>query len=223
MIEINEIFSDSDSRLGLWCEEVQDTNDLAIMADNIISENIHLISVMPDFVPLIWPYLENKGVKILTRYFFDSVQKNIDSEIYDLVAKISAVCKKGANGVQVLLKMRDFNRILDAISVVRDDLFFNHDLSIGLDISDLDVHNLDVFFQKLRDIRADSLVLTLNEDMGNRSDFAGRVYALLQKWDMNGELHFILNNDYDRMDQVIRLTEIERPELNEKLKFFLNY
>ena len=37
MIEINEIFSDSDKRLAWWCESVSDTNDLAthlIVADN---------------------------------------------------------------------------------------------------------------------------------------------------------------------------------------------
>jgi len=223
MIEVNEIFSDSDSRLAFWCESVEDTNDLAMMADNIIEENINLISVTPGAVPFIWPYLEKAKVKILTRYIFNPLQKNIDSEIYDLAANISRVFKKGAGGIQIFIKMRDFERFVDSISVVRDDLFFKHDLSVGIDISDLDMNNLDNFFGKMREIRPDSLVLTLNEDMGNRSDFVGRVYALLHQWNTNSELHFILNNDYDRMDQVIRLVESERPELNDKLKFFLNY
>ena len=223
MIEINEIFSESDQRLAFWCEGVADTNDLAIMAESIINENIHLISVLPEIVPLVWPYLEKSKVKILTRYNFNPIQRNIDSEIYDLSANISAIFKKGANGVQIFLKLNDFERFIDSISSVRDDLFFNRDLSIGLDISDIDIHNLDKFFEKLRDIRADSLVLTLNEDMGNRSDFVGRLYAILHHWNMNGELHFLLNNDYDRMDQAIRLVESEKPELSDKLKFFLNY
>ena len=223
MIDINEIFSDSDKRLAFWCESTTDTSDLAVMAENIIQSGIHLISVAPESVPLIWPYLEKNDVKILTRYVFNAVPKNIDSEIYNLATNISAVCKKGADGVQIFLKMHDFEQLADAVSVVRDDLFFKHDLSVGMDISDLDTNNLDSFFQKLRDIRPNSLVLTLNEDAGNRSDFLGRVYALLQHWNMDGELHFILNNDYDRMDQVIRLTETEKPELNEKLRFFLNY
>lgn len=223
MIDINEIFSDSDTRLALWCDSVDDTNDLAMIADNIITENIHFISVLPNDVPFIWPYLEKTKTKILTRYVFNPMQKNIDSEIYNLAAEISAVCKKGANGVQIFLRMHDFECVIDAFSAVRDDLFFQHDLSIGLDICDLDVNNLDLFFQRMRDVRADSLMLTLNEDMGNRSDFVGRVYALLQHWNMDGELHFLLNNNYDRMDQAIRLTEIEKPELNDKLKFFINY
>lgn len=223
MIEINEIFSDSDARIAIWGENVVDTNDLAIMAESIISENIGLVSVSPDSVPLIWPYLEKTKTKIYTRYIFNPIQKNIDSEIYNLAANISAVCKKGADGVQIFIEMRDFEQVMNAIAIVRDDLFFKHDLSVGVSISDIDINNLDFVFQKLREVRANSLLLTLNEDMGNRSDFVGRVYALLQHWNMDGELHFVLNNDYDRMDQVIRLTEIEKQELNEKLKFFLNY
>ena len=223
MIDINEIFSDSDKRLAFWCDSVADTNDLAIMADDIITQNIHLISVPPDAVPLIWPYLEKTNTKILTRYIFNPSYKSIDDEVYDLVARISAICKQGAGGVQIFMKMHDLEQILNDIRTVRDDLFFNHDLSVGVDISDIDILNMDIFFQKLREVRVDSLVLTLNEDTGNRSDFVGCVYALLKHWNIDSELHFILNNDYDRMDQVIRLTEMEKPELNDKLKFFLNY
>ena len=59
--------------------------------------------------------------------------------------------------------------------------------------------------------------------MKNRSDFVGRVYSMLHNWNMDGELHFILNNNVDRMDQVIRLVESEKPELGDKLRFFLDY
>ena len=78
-------------------------------------------------------------------------------------------------------------------------------------------------FQKLRDVHAGAFVLTLNEDMENRSDFVGRVYGLLQNWDFDGELHFILGNNFDRIDQVIRLCECLKPEISEKLRFFLDY
>ena len=109
------------------------------------------------------------------------------------------------------------------IGFVRNDLFFQHDLCITLDINDIDVNNWQMIFQKLRDVGAHALVLSLNEDMGNRSDFVGRVYGMLQNWDFNGEIHFILGNNFDRIDQVIRLIETERPELSTKVKFFLDY
>lgn len=223
MIEINEIFSDKDKRVALWCDDVSDTNDLALMADYIIKNDIDLISVPTDIVEQTWAYLEKNKVKILTRFDFLPIQKNIDNDMNELSKNIVAVSKKGAGGIQIFVKMRDFERFCDMLMVVRDDLFFEHNLSVVLDINDIDINNLDVFFQKLRDIRADSLGLTLNEDMGNRSDFVGRVYALLQNWNMNGDLHFILGNNYDRMDQAIRLIEITRPEMSDKVRFFLDY
>ena len=221
MIEINEVFSDSDKRLAWWCETVADTNDLALMAENVIQEKVRLISVPAENVPLVWTYLEKSDVKILTRFNFNS--QSSDMEIYDLAAKITNVLKKGADGIQIFIKMRDFYDFVEKFSAVRDDLFFQHDLDLVIDTSDLDVNNWEEVFQKLRDVRANALVLTLNEDMGNRSDFVGRIYGMLQHWNMDGELHFILNNNYDRMDQVIRLVASEKPELSDKLRFFLDY
>ena len=51
MIEINEVFSDSDKRLAWWCETVADTNDLALMAENVIQEKVRLISVPAENQP----------------------------------------------------------------------------------------------------------------------------------------------------------------------------
>lgn len=223
MIEINEVFSDSDKRLAWWCENAVDTNDLAKMADDIIQNDIHLISVPPEILPLIWAYLEKSHVKILTRFVFSPKQKNIDSDIYDLAANITNVCKKGANGVQIFVKMRDFDNFIEKISLVHNDLFFEHDLCLVMDVKDLDVNNWQTVFQKLRDVRANALALTLNEDTKNRSDFVGRVYGMLQNWESDCELHFILNNNFDRMDQVVRLVESEKPELSDRLRFFLDY
>ena len=223
MIEINEIFSDSDKRLALWVENVSDTNDLAIICENIINNGISLVSVPPEKVADIWAFLEKRKLEILTRYNFAPVSKNIDSDMYELGANITNVCKRGAKGVQIFIKMRDFENFINNLKIVRDDLFFEHDLSIVMDTEDIDINNLDFMFQKLREIRADSLGLTLKEDMGNRSDFVGRIYALLEHLDFGGELHFILGNNFERIDQVVRLTEILRPELSDKLRFFLDY
>jgi hypothetical protein len=223
MIEINEIFSDSDKRLAWWCDGVEDTNDLAKMADDIIRNNIHLISVPPELVPLIWVYLEKSDVKILTRFVFAPLQKNSEKDMYDLAANITKVCKQGAAGVQVFIRMQHFEKFIEDVSSVRDDLFFGHDLCIAMDITDLDLQQWSMISQKLSDVRAKSLVLTLKEDMKNRSDFVGRIYGMLQNWKGDFELHLSLNNNFDRMDQVIRLVESEKPELSEKLRFFLDY
>ena len=223
MIDINEIFSDSDKRIAIWCEGANDTNDLAIMCENIINNDVHLISVPPTVVENAWTYLEKTRVKILTRYKFSPLQKNFEKDMYELAENITSVCKSGANGVQIFLSVHNFERFVDTLQIVRDDLFFGKDLDIVFDIQDLDNGNLKNVFQKLRDIRANILTLTLNEDMGNRSDFVGRIYGLLQNWDFDGDLHFILGNNFDRIDQVVRLIEILQPEMSEKVRFFLDY
>ena len=223
MIEINEIFSDSDKRVALWCDDLPDTNDLAVMADYIIKSGIHLISVPDKMIPFVWVYLEKFDVKIYTRFMVSLNHKDIDKDMSDLAKNITCVCKKGATGVQIFLNQRDFDIFIDKILPVRDDLFFGHDLSLVMDIEDIDVNNWAMIFQKLHDLRLDAFGLTLKEDMKNRSDFVGRIYGMLQNWDMDCELHLILNNNFDRMDQVIRLVETERPELSEKLRFFLDY
>ena len=221
MIDINEIFSDSDKKVALWCDDVVDTADLASVAENIVQSGIDLISVSPNMVQNMWVYLEKKPIKILTHYDFLSNNKNIDEDISDLGKKIKDICKHGADGVQIFIEMKNFEIFVEKILPVKNDLFFEKNFGVYMDIIDIDINNLEKIFQKLNEIGANVFGLTLKEDMGNRSDFVGRVYAILNNWNFNGELHFLLNNDYERMDQVIRLIESEKPEL--KVKFFLEY
>ena len=223
MIEANEIFLDFDPRIALQCDSVGDTNELAELANSILENKIDLISVVPDTVSFIWTCLEKQNVKILARYDFSPIQKNIDKYISDLSEQINSIWKHGANGVQIFIKKKDIENFVDAFVFIRDDLFFEHDLCIGMDINEIGISDWENLFAKLRAIRANSLCLSLNEDAGNRSDFVGRVYGMLQKWDFDGEIHFMLGNDYDRMDQAIRLIESEKPELSNRVRFFLDY
>ena len=223
MIEANEIFSDFDNRIALWCEAIGDTTDLANLANYILENKIQMISVSPDIVGFMWTCLEKYNVKILTRYNFAPVHQNIDKDIDSLAKNIISMWTHGANGVQIFMGLQNFYKFTEILLPVRDDLFFEHDLCIGLDINNIGVYDWDCLFEKLRSIRAHALVLTLSEDMGNRSDFVGRVYGMLQKWNFDGQLHFMLSNDYERIDQVIRLIESEKPELSERVRFFLEY
>ena len=223
MIEADEIFSDSDRRIALWCDDVGDTNDLAALADNIIENHIGMISVPANSLNFLWTCLENSGVKIFSRYFLENLNKNQDEDMSVFSSQVISDCKNGANGVQVFVKMRDFERFADLLSTVRDDLFFGHDLSLVLNVQEIGIDDWPVVFNKLRQIRADYFGILFGEDMGNRSDFIGRIYGMLDNWDFNGGLHFIFGNNVDRIDQVVRLVESLRPDLSDKLHFFLQY
>lgn len=223
MIDINEIFLGQDKNVALWCDNVSDTSDIALTADNIVQMGVDLISLPTDMVQDMWVYLEKSPIKILTRYNLVSNRKNIDEDIALLAKNIKNVCKHGADGIQIFLKMHDFDVFMEKISPVKADLFFQKKLSFCFDIMDIDTNNLEKTFKQLNEFGVDAFGLTLNEDMGNRSDFVGRVYAILNNWNFNGDLHFMLGNDYERIEQVVRLTESEKPELMDKIKFFLEY
>ena len=223
MIEANEIFSENDKRIAILCDGAFDKSDLASIAENIIISGVDLISVVPEMVTDMWVYLEKTPVKILTRYNFDSVLKNMDVNVSDLVKNTTTVFKRGAGGVQIFLKMSVLKDFVEKMLLVRDDLFFDKELCMGFDICDIDVKNVDVLFEKLNEIGAKSFALTLDEDMGNRSDFVGRIYTILQNWNFKGDIYFLLNNNFDRIDQVIRLIESMKPELSDRVKFFLEY
>ncbi len=223
MIEADEIFSDSDKRIALWCNGAEDTSDLAVLADNIAENKINLVSVPENNLRFMWTYLENSGVKILTRYVFETLHRDIDNDVSVMSEKIISMQRQGAHGVQIFIKMRDFEQVIDLLATIRDDLFFEHDLCIFLNIQEVNANEWAMVFAKLREIRANSFGLLFNEDMGNRSDFIGRIYGMLDNWDFDGDLQFVMGNNFDRIDQVIRLVESGRPELADKLHFFLEY
>ena len=61
--------------------------------------------------------------------------------------------------------------------------------------------------------------------MGNKSDFVGRIYAMLNAWnnDNEFELHFALGPDSMRIEQVVRLVEQLQPQLLDRIKFLVNF
>lgn len=221
MITANEIFSDFDPRIALWCDDARDTADIAVLANDIIENKISLVSVPSSIVSFIWTYLEKSKVKIFSRHYFETLNKNFDKDVSNLSEKIMADYKNGAHGIQLFIKIRDFDRLVNLLTVIRDDLFFEHDLCLVLDVEDLGVDNIDLIFRKLKDIRANAFGIRLSEDMGVRSDFIGRIYGILDKWDFDGDLHFMLKNNFERIDQSIRLIESLRPELVNRVHFFL--
>lgn len=221
MIEANDIFFDSDPRVALWCDDMSDTSDIAMLANNIIENKISLISVPEVMLLNMWTYLEKSKVKIFARHIFETLNKNFDKDVSNLSEKIISDYKQGANGIQIFLKMRDFERFIDLLSIIRDDLFFEHDLCLVLDVQEIGVDNIDLIFTKLNEIRANSFGIYLSEDMGTRSDFIGRIYGMLQNWNFDGDLHFMLNNNFERIDQTIRLIESLRPELSDRIHFFV--
>ena len=221
MIKINEIFSESDNRIALLCDSVMDTADLAGVADYVINTGMDTVSVLPEMVSFLWACLEHSNVKIFTQYKVIMLPKTVEKEMSLLSQNIIQSYKNGASGIQLFIKKRNLEKFVDILSVIHDDLFFEHSLAIFLDIQDINIDDWEMVFDKLNTIKANVFGLTCSMVKNKHSDFIGRIYGMLENWNFDGELHFMLENDLYKTDQVMRLIESLRPELSNKVKFFL--
>lgn len=224
MIEKKINIDELEPLLCLWCSADKESADLARAAEIVSEQGMPVLSVGPVSVPVVWPWLEDCSTKIMARFYLSD--KKIDETIIsDVVKNINMTFKQGANGAQVFLDFSELGVFVDFLCAIRDDLFFDKDLSVGLDLSEIGPFDWNDLFVGLRKINANSVLFVFPKDMGNKSDFVGRIYAMLNAWnkDNDFELHFALWADSMRIEQVQRLVEQMQPQLSKKLKFFVNF
>lgn len=224
MIDMDSFLSKINCHIGVWCGAEIDSAELARMVEFATDYNVDLLSVVPDAVGVVWPWIEAQDKKIIGRFYIndDKIDERVMS---DITVRINATLKQGACGAQVFVRYKHLKSMIDQVAIIRDDLFFNRDLVIGLDIGDVDASDWADLFHELKRINASAVLFVLTKDAGKKSDFVGRVYGLLNAWDadFNGALHFALENRPERIDQARRLVESIRPELLPNLRFFVNY
>ena len=223
-MDLDKFFMDLDGNIGLWCGGDTQGADLARMVEFISERNIQLLSVRPDVINVVWPWLEKSHVKIMGRFYLPDEKVSTDI-MSDLTVRINSSFKCGANGALVFVPYKRLADMVNMVSVIRDDLFFNRDLIIGLDIGEIGSSELGDMFECLKKINASSVCFALTHDDGKKSDFVGRVYGLLNAWDsdFHGALHFALENRPERIEQAYRLVKSIRPELIPDLRVWINY
>ena len=224
MIEKNIIFDDLSDVASVWCDGAIDSGELARVAGVILDRNISFVSVVPECVPVIWPWLENKGVKILARFVLPD-KKVTEQQVSDVTMAINSAFKCGANGAQIFLPYSALAGLVEQTHIIRDDLFFEKDLSVAIDINQIDSDDWNDLFENLQKINATSLLLTMSKDMGDKSDFVGRLYGMLDVWENenNFDVHFAFDQNFQRIEQALRLIKSMRPELIKTTKVFINY
>ena len=69
------------------------------------------------------------------------------------------------------------------------------------------------------------MLITLSKDTGDKSDFVGRFYGMLDVWENenNFDVHFAFDQNFQRIEQALRLIKSVRPELIKTTKVFINY
>ena len=116
----------------------------------------------------------------------------------------------------------DLGAIVKNLGPIREDLFFNKKLSVGLDICKIEPSDWSDVFDALNALGASSVIFAMSHDMGDKSDFVGRFYGALNAMGtFKGKVHFAPMANPVRIDQVMRLTEQLRPEKLSNLKFFI--
>lgn len=224
MIDKNELLKQLDGKTGLWCGADVEGADLAQAIGILTEQGIDSLSVVPGAVATVWPWLEDKKVKIYARFYL-SEKRVTEKQVSDITVRINNALRQGACGAQIFLRVGALSGLVDQTYVVRDDLFFDKDLSIGLDIADIDANDWDVIFENLRKINATSVVIVFTNDTGDKSDFVGRIYGMLNAWSAENkfDLHFAFGPNFMRIEQAQRLVQSVQSGLNNRLKFWVNY
>ena len=224
MIEMNDFFAGIRDKVGLWCGGDFVGVDLARMAQIAVEQQVGCVSVVPDSVGVLCPWLEKTSIEILGRFYLPDVRVN-EKAISDVTVQINNAFKHGATGAQVFVRYKKLAELVQQVAIIRDDLFFNRKLIIGLDIADIGPYDWANVFDNLKKIRADAVMFALTRDTGDKSDFVGRVYGMLENWDSGfvGELHWALGNNPVRIEQANRLVESMQANLVHKQRFWLNW
>lgn len=218
MISVNDFeYTPMAGHVIIWTPDA-DNMELAAAADTAVRRGGGVISCAPGAVGTLWPWLEKTHIKIMPRFYVDAVN---DARISELSEHISTAMRAGAAGAQIFIRANQLKSFARAFGPLRDDLFFNHDLAIGLDIGDVDAAAWGDVFATLRGLRATTFIAATSRDSGVKSDLVGRFYAMFDAWDggdMN--LHFAPLGGVLRAEQAWRLAQKMRPELIENMRFF---
>ncbi|MDE5615963.1 MAG: hypothetical protein K2I81_03975 [Alphaproteobacteria bacterium] len=223
MIKPEVFFDDMAANLALWCDGGRDTGELARVADAAASQVMPVISALPSDVPMLWTWLEKTPARIYSRFYLPARGPRDVNVMSDLSARINATFKQGAHGAQIFMRAADLSDFADEIGAVRDDLFFNRELAVGIDIADVGPFEWNGVFDAIRRLRAEALVLVLTRDTGDKSDFVGRLYAAVGALaDLKCDLHFVLGNNPARIEQAGRMVRAMRLDMAGGVRIFIH-
>lgn len=223
MIKSENIFDDIEYMTAMWIDEV-DAGELARIASVAIDNNVPFVSMPCSDTKTFWPWVEKTGVKILNRLTF-CLEKNqiLDDVISEFATNVNAAFRLGAHGIQVLVPLTEIHQFTDAILPIKNDLFFDRYVSVGIDIDDVSYPDWTDVFSKLEQIHPNSILIMGHVDKFNpKSDFVGQIYAMLENWNLNADLHLMFGRNMLRVSQVLRLTQKMKPNLIKNMRVFIS-
>ena len=223
MINHSIFFDEFDGHVFAWAPKSVTGTDLAAVAQCAVANTMGRVSAAPDVVTSLWPWLEKTNTLILSRFFVEKCPVSARVRIAtDLAAQINTTFRGGAVGTQIFMPISMLSWFVDEFHAISNDLFFNRELSIGLEIGEIEPGDWANVFEKIKYIKASSIIFAFSNDMADKSDFVGRIYEMLDSFDagFNGDIYFAPMADF-RMQQVWRLIKAMRPEISSRVGFFM--
>lgn len=218
------LLDDIDDKIATWVDDsVGDVPDLAQIVDHVVANGIRTMSVPVSANGQVWPWVEHKHIQIFNRIDFAGDQGG-DDAVSVFAKNVMRAFKTGADGVQVCIQCKELENFVNAIAPIRDDLFFDHHFSVGINIDERGGIDWKHVFDIIERAHVNSwLIIAHGDSFDAKSDFIGRVYGMLENWNLNADLHLMFDKNMMRVTQVVRLVQKMRPELMKNLRVFVNF
>ena len=212
------------------CTAAPDAGGCASAADAALRIGADRIAVPAAAVHLTWAWLENKGIEILA--VMDGGGFKEDGQGAEKLSEhIRSVLKKGADGIMLCAwaggKIRTAARIFeiaDALAPVRNDLFFEKKLFVGMSLENIEPLDWPDIFRNLKKMGADGVLFSLTPVSGKGKNIAGKIFGALENWDCGfaGRIMFLADSPAD-IESALRLVEKIKPDFVKKLRFFIRH
>lgn len=221
MIKTDVVFDAIDDISCAWVPIGTDVSGLAIVSDFVVAKNMQYVSLPIGAVDTVWPWLEKDNVRILTRTdFSDEVEPDV--AMSQLATNITNSFRHGASGIQVFVHYDDIAEFINMMQPMRDDLFFERYFSVAINIKEVPNDMWPTVLESLKKIRPNSILIMAEGDSFNpKSDFLGRIYTMLEKWDLSFALHVMFGKNMMRVSQTLRLLQKMQPKLIPEFRVFL--
>lgn len=221
MIKTDIIFDEIDDISCAWVPNGTDAPNLARISENVVEKNMQYLSLPLGVIDTVWPWLEKNSVKILARVNFAN-ETPTDTAMSQLATNITDAFRHGASGVQIFVHYANLAEFVDMMLPMRDDLFFERYLSVSLNIKEIPSTKWADVFALIGKIRPDSILIIADGDSFNpKSDFLGRAYAMLEKWDTAFALHVLFGKNMMRVSQMLRLVQKMQPKMLPAFRVFI--
>jgi hypothetical protein len=214
-IDFSRTLEELKARIAIAGMDNTDARSLVFMADAAVRDRVPAVSVAPEYVHMMWAWLEKSQIKIFARFEANN------TDVAKLAEQINTAFKKGAIGAQIAVSAADFEEFVQKVSPVVPDLFFGRTLIFVFDLNSVNPFDWPNIFYLLKKVDAAGIGITTDHN----ANTAGAIYGMLDSVDadFSGLIQFISpGGEMIDIENMLRLAQKMRPEILPNLQFFIS-